>query len=304
MPDVKPRRISFESRDGFVLQGEWHPTETSSTLNSLVAIISPGMGIPARFYRPFARHLVKNGLDVLLFDFRGIGWSGVPDLSQLDASATIWGKHDLAAGIDHAHRFSEGKAVVGIGHSFGGSIFGFSDSIGKLHRMVHICSQSGYYGFYSLKTRLYMLLNIHVAMPLLTRTLGYYPAHWLSGSEALPAGFVREWSAWCLTENYFMADRFEVKRSAFHSEYAGPLLSLSFDDDSFATRQSVDEMASFYCNSQLDRRHLMPADFASQSLGHFDVFKPSNGRAVWDLISEWVSYPEVAAPLERSASKG
>lgn len=303
MPDSKPGKISFESRDGFILQGEWHPAETTSGLNRLAAIISPGMGIPARFYRPFARHLARRGLDVMLFDFRGIGWSGVPDLSRLEANATIWGKFDLAAGIDQAHQISQGKGVLGIGHSFGGSIFGFCDSIGKLQSMVHICSQSGYYGYYSLKTRLYMLFNIHLAMPLLTRLLGYYPAHWLSGSEALPAGFVDEWSAWCLAKNYFMADRFEVETSAFHADYAGPLLSLSFDDDRFATRQSVDEMASFYRNSQLERRHLQPKEFATDSLGHFDVFKPANGRRVWDLITDWASCPNVEAPVSRSASK-
>ncbi len=301
MPDLKPRRLTFESKDGFVLQGEWHPTETME--RSQVAVISPGMGIPARFYRPFARHFVKRGFDVLLFDFRGIGWSAVADLSHLQADASSCGKLDLSAGIDQAVALSGGKTVIGIGHSFGGSIFGLTDNVRLLDSMVHISSQSGYYGFYNLQTKLYMLLNIHIAMPLLTRWLGYYPAHWISGSEALPAGFVKEWSAWCLCENYYMDERFDIKGSSYHADYRGPLLSLSFADDSFATRESVDAMAAFYCNSRLERRHLNPTDFEANSFGHFNFFKPTSGRRAWDMIVDWIDTTETTAPGKRIAAK-
>jgi predicted alpha/beta hydrolase len=291
MPDTQYTAITFESRDGFVLHGEWHPSALTGNDGHYVAIVSPGMGIPARFYRPFARYLAKQGVDVMLFDFRGIGWSAVSDLRQLDADASTWGRSDLSAAIDQAIALSGNKATIGIGHSFGGSIFGFANNITKLQKLVHICSQSGYYGFYNWKTKLYMLFNIRLAMPLLTGWLGYYPAHWVSGSEALPAGFVAEWSAWCLQKDYFMDDRFEVKEGAYHKLFEGPLLSLSFDDDSYATRDSVDVMTAFYANSRVDRRHLKPIDFDAKSLGHFGVFKSVNGRLIWDLISDWAKLP-------------
>jgi predicted alpha/beta hydrolase len=304
MPDLKPRKINFESRDGFLLQGEWHPAVTERTVNSPAAIISPGMGIPARFYLPFTRHLVKHGIDVFLFDFRGIGWSSVADLSKLEADATLWGKFDLASAIDQTLLLSNGKPIIGIGHSFGGSIFGFADNIKKLHKMIHICSQSGYYGHYAFRTKLYMLFNIHLAMPILTRCLGYFPAHWLSGSEALPAGFVAEWSAWCLSKRYFMNERFSVKKQSHHADYMGPLLSLSFDDDAYATRQSVDEMAAFYSNSQLDRRHLRPQNYAAASLGHFGVFRPPNGRKIWELMVDWsLAASDVKATIQSGTMK-
>jgi predicted alpha/beta hydrolase len=288
MPDSNHTTISFESKDGFVLHGEWHPSSTTDGNQQYVAIISPGMGIPARFYRSFARHLVRQGIDVMLFDFRGIGWSAVSELRLLKTDATSWGRYDLCSAIDQAIILSGDKNAIGIGHSFGGSIFGFTENITKLKKLVHICSQSGYYGLYNWKTRLYMLFNIRLAMPLLTHWLGYYPAHWLSGSEALPAGFVAEWSAWCLCEDYFMDNQFLVKQTAYHARFNGPLLSLSFDDDNYATRDSVDKMAAFYFNSQLDRRHLKPNDYNIRSLGHFGVFKPGNGRLIWDLISNWL----------------
>jgi predicted alpha/beta hydrolase len=245
------------------------------------------MGVPARFYRSFARYLAKRSVSVVLFDFRGIGWSRVDDLSALKADASIWGRCDLAAAIDQAVLQSDGQPVIGIGHSLGGGLLGFADNVSKLHKMIHICSQSGYYGLHPLKTRLYLLFHIHLTMPLLTRLLGYYPAHWLSGSEALPSGFVAEWSTWCLHRQYFMDERFKVKSMAHHADYTGPLLSLSFDDDFYAIRQSVDKMASYYPNSQLERRHLRPSDCATEALGHFEVFKPSNGRWIWNMITDW-----------------
>ena len=289
MPDTTTRKISFESRDGFILQGEWHPLKNDDNKHNYVTVISPGMGIPSRFYRPFARHLNDCGIDVLLFDFRGIGWSAVDSLRSLQTNASIWGGSDLSSAIDCAIHLSGNKKLVGIGHSFGGSIFGFSDNIELIEKQVHICSQSGYYGYFDWKTRLYMLFNIYLAMPVLTRTLGYYPAHWLSGSEPLPSGFVAEWSGWCLRKEYFMDDRFEVKHKGTHDRFAGPLLSLSFSDDSYATPESVDAMSAFYANSQLKRMHLTPADYNANALGHFGVFKRSNGRAIWELIADWIT---------------
>ncbi|MEJ2423783.1 MAG: hypothetical protein P8101_04880 [Candidatus Thiodiazotropha sp.] len=182
---------------------------------------------------------------------------------------------------------SGGQSVIGIGHSLGGSLFGFADNLNKLQKMIHLSCQSGYYGYHPLKTRLHMLFHIYLAMPLLTGLLGYYPAHWMSGSVALPAGFVTEWSAWCLRRRYFMDERFGIKGMAHHADYTGTLLSLSFDDDVYATRQSVDAMAACYPNSQLERRHLSPTDFAAKALGHFALFKPSNGRRIWELVANW-----------------
>jgi predicted alpha/beta hydrolase len=62
---------------------------------------------------------------------------------------------------------------------------------------------------------------------------------------------------------------------------------LSFSDDAFATPESVDAMAAFYCNSSTERQHLRPADYGANAFGHFGVFKRSNGRLVWDLIADW-----------------
>jgi predicted alpha/beta hydrolase len=290
MADLKTKKISFESRDGFVLKGELHHP-ANDIPNSPTVVISPGMGIPARFYRPFARYLVCQGMNVLLFDFRGIGWSSVDELKSLRADATTWGSMDLAAAIDFSRQHPRTARLVGIGHSFGGSIFGLADNIKHLHKLVHLGSQSGFYGLYDWKTRLYMLFNIFLAMPLLTRWLGYYPAHWLSGSAALPADFVAEWSNWCLSPDYFMDSRFEIREHYHHGEYTGPLLSLSFDDDSFATRQSVDIMASYYPNSWVERRHIHPNEVSATRLGHFDLFKRSNGAGVWKIVADWINTP-------------
>lgn len=287
MPDHSPRKVSFKSRDGFLLHGEWHPAAPGE-LKTKVAIVSPGMGVPARFYRPFARFLAKSQVNVLIFDFRGIGWSGVNDLKHLQADATTWGSLDLAAAIDFAQQQTPDAALVGIGHSFGGSIFGFTEKIKYLNKIVHVCSQSGFYGLFSWRIRLYQLFNIYCSMPLLTYLLGYYPAHWVTNSEALPAGFVAEWAAWCQRPDYFMDSRFEISERGYHSAYAAPLLSLSFSDDTFATENSVDRMASFYPNSQVDRRHIAPSEVEAESLGHFGAFKPSNGKYLWKMIAEWI----------------
>jgi predicted alpha/beta hydrolase len=101
-----------------------------------------------------ARYLSKRGLNVLLFDFRGIGWSGLPDLKDRNADATAWGSIDLGTAIDFAGDYSGSSDLVGIGHSFGGSIFGFIENIRRIHKLVHISSQSGFYDLYDWNDRL------------------------------------------------------------------------------------------------------------------------------------------------------
>ena len=291
MADGKIRKISFQSRDGFALHGEWHPGGSTGSIDK-VAVVAPGMGVPARFYRPMARYLSRRGLGVLLFDFRGIGWSGVNDLKQLEADATTWGRMDLGAAIDYASEHTGSGQLVGIGHSFGGSIFGFTDRVQCLSKLVHVCSQSGFYGLYDWRVRLFHLFHIYLSMPLLTRWLGYYPAHWMTGSEALPAGFVTEWASWCQRPDYFMDNRFDVKDRLHHAEFHGRLLSLSFTDDPYATAFSVDKMASYYPNSLVERLHISPQEVAATSLGHFGAFKASQGKLVWKLIADWLEAPD------------
>ena len=43
-----------------------------------VALVLPAMGVPARYYRPFAGHLRDAGLAVLVADLRGTGDSTPP----------------------------------------------------------------------------------------------------------------------------------------------------------------------------------------------------------------------------------
>jgi predicted alpha/beta hydrolase len=75
----------------------------------------------------------------------------------------------------------------------------------------------------------------------------------MTGSEALPAEFVTERSAWCQQREYFMDGRFDIKSHLHHDEFNGQLLSLSFTDDAYAKNFSVHKMASYYPNGTLAR---------------------------------------------------
>jgi len=288
MRNRKPIKVKIETKDGFELKGECFVSDSGSAKNP-AAIVSPGMGVPARCYRRFAEYLSSNGIQVILFDYRGIGWSSVSDIRELEASATDWGKMDLSAAISFALEQTNTSELVGIGHSLGGSLFGLAENVSQLHQMVHICSQSGFYGLYDWNVRVNLLINIKVLIPLLTKILGYYPANWFSQSEALPNDYALEWAEWCGAKEYYMDEKFGIREKYFHKEYTGPLLSLSFEDDLYANKLAVDLMSGYYPSSRLERYHFKPSELSSEKLGHFDVFKPIHGRTCWQFILNWVN---------------
>ncbi len=65
-----------------------------------LALLLPAMGVPARYYRPFAAHLHGNGLAVVVADLRGTGDS-TPPPSLGTARSTVDGMVLVAVGLPY-----------------------------------------------------------------------------------------------------------------------------------------------------------------------------------------------------------
>ena len=122
-------RIDIRSEDGRLLAAHW-VRASATTLAVATVVIHSATGVPRRYYAAFAQHLGERGLDVLLWDARGIGDSATLPVSSDPATMRDWGQRDQQAVLQHVrtrhpprplshHRPQLGRSSGGAGPSDG-----------------------------------------------------------------------------------------------------------------------------------------------------------------------------------------
>src|SRR5258707_6320988 len=89
--------------------------------DSPVVVIWPAMGVPARYYRPFAQQLGIQGLSVVVVDLRGTG-SSTPRPSRRSRYGYAELTADVAAVLDALKPRTDTRPVILLGHSLGGQV--------------------------------------------------------------------------------------------------------------------------------------------------------------------------------------
>ena len=166
-------------------------------------LISGGLGIPQRFYLPFARWLAGRGYLVMTFDLRGMGESRRPEhrrsLRGLQADMLTWARQDFAAAVARLHDIAQGAPVAVVGHSLGMHHAAMTDAAtqARIDLVVSVAAGSGYWRDWAAPSRRLAPLMLHLAAPVLTPVLGYFPGKALRMVGDLPGPAVRQWTRWC-----------------------------------------------------------------------------------------------------------
>lgn len=85
----------------------------------------------------------------------------------------------------------------------------------------------------------------------------------------MPKGVAQEWAGWCRNRDYILGD--DTLPLERYKKFTAPVLAYSIEDDDWGTAEAVDAMMRAYPN--LERRHLVPAEFGRDSIGHFGFFR-------------------------------
>jgi predicted alpha/beta hydrolase len=282
--------VRFPALDGFDLGGRLYRRNQDDS-PPVVTIFLSGGGVLALRYRRFAAFLASKGIPVLSFDYRGIGASRRSSLRGMSASAEDWGKLDVGGAIaELASRFPNARLAC-ISHSIGALLLGAAPNAKLISDFVFLSPHTGYWGDYNPKYRVPMFALWHVAMPITTYTLGYFPGKFLGLGEDIPAGVALDWSRRRNPQiarspsNRDLLSRFaEVRGQAF---VMTPL------DDGFATKNGADRLLSLYPNLSTQRVNVDPKALGVAHLGHFGFFRRE--RAV-DLWLEVVGFLDSAKP--------
>ncbi|MGS2740165.1 alpha/beta hydrolase family protein [Sinomicrobium sp. M5D2P17] len=247
-----------------------------------VVVIVPATGVKQSYYYKFAGFLRNKGYTTFTFDYGGIGASRKGPLQNFRTSATAWAKNDIEEVIRFAgKKYPEVKLTL-IGHSIGGQLIGLAPSSVLADRILLVAAQNGYWKFWKGAGRLRMLLNWYFLFPVITKIFGYFPGKKLGVMEDLPEGMVREWRKWCVTPDYLFG--YYEEEALFFHKFRGKLFVYSIEDDRFAPEEAVHWLSRKYANTGMEKRHLIPADFGLEKIGHFGVFKSKNKSHFWNLL--------------------
>jgi len=248
-------------------------------------LVAGAMGVRQDFYGPLARHFADSGLNVLTFDYRGMGRSRPEALAQLDVDVHDWAHKDLGAMLREARAMSGDLPLAVLGHSLGGQILPIAPESGHVRASINVTAGSGWY-----RHNVHMPLQVrflwYVAVPLLTPLFGYFPGRMLRIVGDLPKGVAYQWRRWCLSPEYLLSEG-DAAKSAYR-EWSAPILSYSFDDDAMITRAAVDSLESFYARAPLTRRHVAPAEVGEKRIGHFGYFSERSKPTLWKESLDWL----------------
>ena len=260
-----------------------------------MVIINAATSVRCQYYSRFAEYLFRHGLDVMLFDYRGIGASRSGSLRGFAATWSDWGMLDAQALLKRAQREYPGQPIDVVGHSFGGCAAGLATSGQAIRHLVTVGAQFAHWRDYAPAQRWQMLAKWHGVMPLLTRICGYFPGKRLGWLEDTPAGVVRDWGA--------LSTRYEQLPSARNiaalpfSSVTAKTLAISFSDDPFGTVPAIERLLGYFSASSRTHLRIQPQDIDETAIGHFAFFHSRFQDSLWPIALQWLKRGELAVDV-------
>jgi len=285
----------FDTADGERLHAtRFVPAGTDEL--TLVAVIYPGAGIPASYYRRFAEGLADRGIVTITFDYRGIGPSRPNKLRGYRATIKDWGEFDAPAALRWAREYYPKRQRAVVGHSVGGFLAGFTPDPTLIDYLVLVGAHTGYWGDYSRRARPLMWALWHAIMPAITRSVGYFPARRLGLPEDLPAGVAYDWAARTrpdFTRNFRRADgsvdqdRISVIRSRFRALNVDAFV-VTVSDDPFATPAATARLRDLFSGCRFEELRIDVRSTLLRKIGHFGYFRSRAREELWPVVTDWL----------------
>ncbi|WP_425864541.1 alpha/beta fold hydrolase [Arthrobacter sp. TWP1-1] len=281
--------LCIASRGGGQIRGTLRTP--SDTEPSALVVVHPATAVPERLYSAFATYMAEQGFAVISYDYRGTGKSGSPKVNR-SLRMRDWMDQDVPDVAEWAAAEFPKLPRFAIGHSVGGHALSLGSGVDGLLGMVSIASHAGVTATIpSLLERCKVWLILRVAGPLTGRVLGYVPGSKLGLGEDIPAGAMLEWSRWSRKPGYFFDD---PSMNAAHraSQVTGPVLSIGFSDDPWATPQQIEAITDHLTAAAVERRTYSPADFGVAAIGHMGFFRRGLREGLWPEVVAWLREQE------------
>ncbi|MHA1537397.1 MAG: alpha/beta hydrolase family protein [Alphaproteobacteria bacterium] len=277
---------------------------TQNNSERITVAAADGFELAVRLYEPAgkARAMVllasatgvRQGFDVVSFDYRGIGDSRRGRLRGIPGSASDWATKDTHAVLDWAAARAPGGKVIYCGHSIGGQLVALLANHGRIAALMGIGAQAGYWRHWPMPAKLGFGLLMHVFMPILTPLFGYFPSRFFGLGEPLPKGVALEWARWCRHPDYLLGMQDGPGRSHVEA-FAGPVRAYSIADDGIAPERPVAVWLDWFAGAEREHRHIRPGEVGERAIGHFRVFKLGPDSPLWREMLAWIETQAAAS---------
>lgn len=295
MPSPTPRDFSFNAADGTPLAATlFEPTEPVEAAKGAV-LIAGALGVTKRFYGPFAQWLAERGYRVMTFDLRGVGASRQAmhkhSLKGLDADMLTWARVDFAAAVRHLSELNQSDPITLVGHSLGINHAGMTDAATQ-RRIVHavsVAAGAGFWRDWAAPSRRTAPLMLHIAVPLLTPLLGYFPGKRLGMVGDLPGPAALQWARWCRHPEFaWGAEPDKVMPSLLSARFT--MDAMSFTDDEAMTEACTRKLMTAFANARSTLHVIAPTDVGLTGIGHLGAFRQANSASLWPLMERLIRH--------------
>lgn len=253
--------------------------------NNKSIVISSATGVLQRYYSKFALHFAVLGYTIYTFDYSGIGDSDANNLKENTCNLNDWAI-DQSKVLAFAKKENTAHNLTLVTHSIGGQLIGLNPNIKLADSIIMVCSQSGYWKLFNGFARFKMYTFWHVLIPVLTPLYGYFPAKHLGLFENIPKQVVYQWRKWGLHPEYFLSE-YNTNDLQFKN-ITCDVVSISFPEDAFASKASVDWLTNRFSKATVNRQHIIPKDINTNTIGHFGFFKESFKNPLWSFTKHWI----------------
>lgn len=272
------KQISIQASDGFQLSALFgRPVgESCGTV-----ILSSATAIKKEFYLNFARFLIQNGYNVLLYDYRGIGASIPDNIKSVKSYMHDWGLLDMNAVLDYLVAEKGLTDIIWLGHSIGAQLIGFVNNTQHIKKVIGVNAALGYWRYMPFPHRISIWMLWYVISPLLVKIYGYGTMQKVGWGENLPKNIFMEWRRWCMNRNYYMDCLKNILNMERFYNFRVPYTALYTSDDYIANDKTVPLMAEFFPNAPMQIIKLQTHLFSSHKVGHSDIFRKRFNNDLW-----------------------
>lgn len=276
---------TIDTGAGIELEATWHEPAGDSRG---VAVVAPGVAVPARVLVPLADALADAGWTALRFDFPGVG-DAPDDPARVPGGMVEWATRDLATVLVAARERAGDDPVVLVGHSAGAWLVGLTDRAADVDAIVAIASMSGSWRGLKRSSWPQLVPAMYLAIPLLTSLTGKLPG-WAGLREDAPGGAMRQWARWCRRPGFFFDD---PTVTTYFDRVTAPTRAILATDDEWATPAAT---RAVWDRTAGPTEYVLvdPADDGGGRIGHTGLLRGRFAAAVWAPAIDWLD--EVTQP--------
>ncbi|PZF83101.1 alpha/beta hydrolase family protein [Micromonospora deserti] len=260
----------FVEVDGARIGIQVYP-EPDGAADAPLVVVSPAMGVRARYYRPFAAALRAAGLAVAVADLRGTGES-----TPRPARTCRYGYTELATDVGAVLAAlkprRDGRKTLLLGHSLGGQA-------ALLHLALHgghdvdglalVAVGMPWWRSYPAPRR-YGVLPYTQGIAATAALLGVWPGWGFGGRQA--RGVIRDWAYTARTGRFPRLDGMDAEAAV--RAVRTPVLAVSVDDDQYTPHETLDHLCGKLAAAPVVRERYTTAQ-AGARLDHFTWVRAS-----------------------------